>query len=80
MVTRLTYLAAGQRYARSCRPDFCVDDQVMILAVNRDQRGTAWIIFRGRDGRDHLGLATQFESAVATGEIVPLSSGPVAIC
>ena len=80
MVTHLTYLAAGQRYTRCRTPDCRADDQVMILAVSRDQCGSAWVIFRGRDGRDHFGLATQFETAVATGEIVPLTSGPVATC
>jgi hypothetical protein len=80
MDTRLNYLAAGQRYARLRLSDRRADDQVTILAVSQDRIGTVWITFRTRDGRDYFRPAREFQTAVAAGELVPLTVGPIANC
>ena len=78
MDTRNSYLAAGQRYGRFRLPDRRLDDHVTIMAVSRARLGSVWITFRGPDGRVYFRPATQFQTAVATGELVPLTMGPVA--
>ena len=80
MDTRNSFLAAGQRYARFRLPERRIDDHVTILAVSRNRLGAVWITFRGPDGRDYFRPATQFQTAVAAGELVPLTNGPVASC
>jgi hypothetical protein len=80
MVTRPTYLAAGQRYARFRPFDACINDQIVILAVVPDRCGTTWVTFHAADGRDYSRQATDFERAIAAGDIVPLALGSVPRC
>jgi hypothetical protein len=80
MVTRHSYLAPGQRYARSGGPVWRAADQLTVLVVAKDRVGKDWVTFRGPCGEDLTRLAAQFEAAVAAGEIVPLSHGPIASC
>jgi hypothetical protein len=80
MDTFQSYLTAGQRYARVRLLDRRLDDQVTILAVSRNGLGTVWVTFRGPDGRDYFRPASQFQTAIASGELVPLTVGPIATC
>ena len=75
-----SFLAPGQRYARSGRPAWRTDNQLTILAVSRDRSGLVWTTYRGPHGADTTALATQVERAVVSGEIVPVLDGPVFHC
>jgi hypothetical protein len=80
MVTRHSFLAPGQRYARSGFPVWRAADQFTVLVVGKDRVGKIWVTFRGPDGEDFTRLAAQFEAGIAAGEIVPLTPGPIASC
>jgi hypothetical protein len=75
-----SFLAPGQRYARSGHPAWRTDCQLTILAVARDLSGLVWATYRGPYGADYTALATQVELAVVAGEIVPVSDGQEVSC
>jgi hypothetical protein len=75
-----SFLAPGQRYARSGCPTWRTDNQLTILVVGRDRSGLVWATYRGPHGADTTALATQVELAVISGEIVPVIDGRALDC
>ena len=67
-----TYLAPGQRYAPSGSAAWRADHQVTVLLVAADERGLAAVAYGGPDGHRVIEPAAQFESAVASGQLVPV--------
>jgi hypothetical protein len=75
-----SFLAPGQRYARSGRPAWRTDNQLTILVVGRDRSGLVWATYRGPHGADTTALAPEVEMAVVSGEIVPVIDGRALDC
>ncbi len=75
-----SFLAPGQRYVRAGRTIWRADNQLTILAVGKDLSGHVWATYRDSHGADSTAPATQFERAVAAGEIVPVIDGPMIRC
>jgi hypothetical protein len=72
--------AAGQRYVRLDGTAWRPDDQLTILVVSTDPHGTVWITYSGPDGEVRTGLASHLEPAISAGRVVPVASGPLALC
>ena len=80
MVTRHSFLAPGQRYARSGFPVWRAADQLTVLVVGKDRLARSGSPFAVRTAQDGARLAAQFEAGIAAGELVPLTPGPIASC
>jgi hypothetical protein len=71
-IASLTYLAAGQRYTPTGSAGWRADRQVTILRVGRDLQGIARVAYRCPNGHQVVEPVSQFEAAVAAGQLVPV--------
>jgi hypothetical protein len=71
--TPTTFLAPGQRYAPTGCPAWRADRQVTILRVGRDRSGLLRVAYRYPSGDQVFEPTAQFETAVATGQLVPVA-------
>jgi hypothetical protein len=76
-----TFLAPGQRYIKTDLPAWRADFQITIVEVARAENQALLVTFRCPSGELARGTAVDFESAVTTGEIVPvMGAGQVVRC
>ena len=81
MITNGTYLAPGQRYAPIGLDAWRVDHQITVMHVGRDDGRPPRVTYRCPNGEEVLGLAADFEAAVAGGQLVPVAgTGRIARC
>lgn len=70
--TSTTFLTSGQRYAPAGSPAWRADHQLTILRVGRDRQGVLRVAYRGPHGHQAVEPTSQFEAAVANGQLVPV--------
>jgi hypothetical protein len=81
MKTSPAFLAAGQRYAAIGSHPWRAEEQITIVHVGRDGRGTALVTYRCPGGQLVTAAAVGFEAAVAEGQIAPVvGTGRIAHC
>lgn len=76
-----TFLAPGQRYADITANPWRVDQQLTILQIDPRPDGPAVVKYRCFNGDEESTSANQFEAAITSGYIVPVTGiGRVAEC
>jgi hypothetical protein len=67
-----TYLAPGQRYTDSAANPWRLDQQLTILRIVDRPGGSTVVTYRCQNGSEESASARQFETAIASGLIVPV--------
>jgi hypothetical protein len=76
-----TFLAPGQRYSDITANPWRLDQQLTILRIVNRPGGSTVVTYRCQNGNEESASATQFETAIANGLIVPVTGpGRVAAC